>query len=75
LPRELLFKYPLAYLQYIAIILTNGDSDAFQDGVTRLNELREACERAEGPVPHGRDRILAELCPPGFLPCSTTQRK
>lgn len=61
LPRETLLKYPLAYLQYIAIILTNGDPDAFQDGVTRLNELREACERAEGPVPHGRDRVLAEL--------------
>ncbi len=61
LPRETLFKYPLAYLQYIAIILTNGDPDSFQDGVMRLNELREACERAEGPVPHGRDRVLAEL--------------
>ncbi|HWP80811.1 MAG TPA: LuxR C-terminal-related transcriptional regulator [Candidatus Acidoferrum sp.] len=61
LPRETLLRYPLAYLQYIAIILTNGDSGAFQDGVTRLNELREACERAEGPIPHGRDRVLAEL--------------
>jgi len=61
LPRELLHKYPLAYLQYIAVILTNGDPNAFQDGVTRLNELQEACIRAEGPVPHGRDRILAEI--------------
>ncbi|HPA53656.1 MAG TPA: LuxR C-terminal-related transcriptional regulator [Bacillota bacterium] len=61
MPREMLHKYPLAYLQYIAIILTNGDPDDFQDGVIRLNELREACERAEDPVPHGRDRVLAEL--------------
>ena len=61
LPRETLLRYPLAYLQYIAIILTNGDPGAFQDGVTRLNELREACERADGPIPHGRDRIIAEL--------------
>ena len=61
MPREMLHKYPLAYLQYIAIILTNGDPDDFQDGVIRLNELREACERVEGPVPHGRDRVLAEL--------------
>ena len=61
LPREMLFKYPLAYLQYIAITLTNGDLDAFQDGVKRLNELQEACERAVEPVPHGRDRVLAEL--------------
>ncbi len=61
LPREMLHKYPLAYLQYIAIILTNGDPDAFQDGVMRLYELQEACVRAEGPVPHGRNRILAEL--------------
>ncbi len=60
LPRELLLKYPLAYLQYIAIILTNGEPGAFRDGVTRLNELQEACERAEDPVPHGRDRVLAE---------------
>jgi LuxR family maltose regulon positive regulatory protein len=61
LPREMLLKYPLAYLQYIAIILTNGDPDAFQDGMRRLNELQEACERAEEPVPHGRDRVLAEI--------------
>lgn len=61
LPRETLLRYPLAYLQYIAIILTNGAPDAFQDGVARLYELREACERAEGPIPHGRDRVLAEL--------------
>jgi len=61
LPREMLFKYPLAYLQYIAIILTNGDPDAFQDGVRRLNELQEACEQVQGPIPHGRDRVLAEL--------------
>ncbi|NLT15441.1 MAG: LuxR family transcriptional regulator, partial [Clostridiales bacterium] len=58
---EMLFKYPLAYLQYIAIILTNGDPNAFQDGVTRLNELREFCERAGSSIPHGRDRVLAEL--------------
>lgn len=61
LPREMLFKYPLAYLQYIAIILTNGDPDAFQEGVRRLNELQEACELAKGPLPHGRDRVLAEI--------------
>ncbi len=61
LPREMLFKYPLAYLQYIAIILTNGDPGAFQDGVLRLNELKETCERAEGLIPHGRDRVIAEV--------------
>lgn len=61
LPRETLLRYPLAYLQYIAIILTNGDSDAFKDGVMRLNELQEACERGEGSIPHGRERVLAEL--------------
>lgn len=62
MPREMLFKYPLAYLQYIAIILTNGDPDAFRDGVVRLDELRDACELAEVPIPHGRGRVLAELC-------------
>ena len=61
LPRKTLLKYPLAYLQYIAIILTNGDPDAFQDGVMRLNELQVACDRAESPIPHGRNRVLAEL--------------
>jgi len=61
LPRQMLLKYPLAYLQYIAIILTNGDPEAFQDGVMRLNELQEACERAEEPIPHGRGRVLAEI--------------
>lgn len=61
LPREMLNKYPLAYLQYIAIILTNGDPNAFHDGVMRLNELRETLENSEDPIPHGRDRVLAEL--------------
>jgi LuxR family maltose regulon positive regulatory protein len=61
LPRDILFKYPLAYLQYLAIILTNGSPNAFKDGVIRLNELREVLENAEGPIPHGRDRVLAEL--------------
>ena len=61
LPCEMLLKYPLAYLQYIAIILTNGDLDTFQDGVNRLNELREACERTKDSIPHGRDRVLAEI--------------
>jgi len=61
LPHQMLLKYPFAYLQYIAIILTNGDLDAFQDGVMRLNELQEACEQAKEPIPHGRDRVLAEI--------------
>lgn len=61
LPREILFKYPLAYLQYIAIILTNGDSNSYHDGVMRLNELKEALENAEDPIPHGRNRVLAEF--------------
>lgn len=61
LPRVMLFQYPLAYLQYLAIILTNGDPDAFRDGVMRLNELRETIENAEGPIPHGKERVLAEL--------------
>ncbi len=61
LPREMLLKYPLAYLQYIAIILTSGDPGSFQDGVRCLNELQEACEQAQGPIPHGRDRVLAEI--------------
>lgn len=61
LPREMLYKYPLAYLQYIAIILTSGNPDAFRDGVIRLKEMQEACARSEDPIPHGRDRILAEL--------------
>lgn len=61
LPREMLHKYPLAYLQYLAIILTNGDPDAFKDGVVRLNELKEACEREEAHILHGRARVLAEL--------------
>ena len=30
LPREMLHKYPIAYLQYIAVILTNGNPNAFR---------------------------------------------
>jgi LuxR family maltose regulon positive regulatory protein len=60
-PRALLFKYPLAYLQYIALLLLSGDPGAAQDGKQRLGELWEAYERLEDIHPSRKNRILAEI--------------
>ncbi|HEX2944679.1 MAG TPA: LuxR C-terminal-related transcriptional regulator [Clostridia bacterium] len=60
-PRALLFKYPLAYLQFIALLLLSGDSDTAGDGVSRLDELKEQYEQATDIHPTRRNRVLAEI--------------
>ncbi len=60
-PRALLFKYPLAYLQYIAMLLLSGDPGAAKDGVSRLDELQMAYERLTEIYPLRRNRVLAEI--------------
>ena len=59
--RELLFKYPIAYLQYIALLLVSGDFDAAREGTSRLDELQYFYEGAADLPPNRRNRILAEI--------------
>ena len=62
-PRELLFQYPFAYLQYIAaLLLLSGDPAAARDAVSRLDELEEHYEGLGSVHPNRRDRVLAEIC-------------
>jgi len=61
LPREMLFMYPFAYLQYITMRIVIGGSDGKQDGVTRLNELQTVYECMDGLDPMQKNRILAEV--------------
>ncbi|NLV50672.1 MAG: LuxR family transcriptional regulator [Clostridiales bacterium] len=61
-PRELLFQYPFAYLQYItALLLLSGDPATKRDTVSRLNELEEHYEQIAGLHPNRRNRVLAEI--------------
>lgn len=59
-PRDLLFNYPIAYLQYIGLLLTSY-SDAAQDGAARLDELQVVYEWTENIPPERKNRILAEV--------------
>lgn len=60
-PRELLFRYPFAYLQYIAALLLLGGSPAARDAVSRLDELERHYEGLAEFHPNRRNRILAEV--------------
>ena len=59
--RDVLFKYPLAYLQYIGMLLLSGDTEAAADGANRLDELQEFYIHAK-TIPSARKKcILAEI--------------
>lgn len=60
-PREMLFKYPFAYLQYIAIQLLSGDQGAAKEGVLRLDELQKVYGQPAEMYPICRNRVLAEI--------------
>lgn len=60
-PRELLYRFPLAYLQYIAMLLTSGNHEKAVDGTARLDDLQSVYEGMDG-IPAGRKtRVLAEI--------------
>ncbi len=60
-PRKLLFKYPLAYLQFIVILLVSGDPEATMDGVARLDELEAVFKEIDTIRPTRKNRVLAEI--------------
>lgn len=61
LSRELLFQYPIAYLQYIGLLLLSVDPDAVAAGVSRLDELQVFYERLEDSHSGRKNRVLAEI--------------
>ncbi len=60
-PRNMLFQYPLAYLQYIALLLLSGEPDAARDGSFRLDELQAVFAGSSDVLPDRKNRVLAEI--------------
>jgi LuxR family maltose regulon positive regulatory protein len=60
-PRTLLFKYPLAYLQYLIMLLLCGDPCAVREGTSRLDELQTVYETMKNLHLSRKNRILAEI--------------
>ena len=59
LPRETLFRYPLAYIQYLIKLIVNRA--AAGDGLARLNELQAVYEQDETLRDGRENRILGEI--------------
>ena len=56
-PRELLFKYPIAYTQYICLAVLSGDRSLIRVGEECLNQLQEIYGKAEG-IPAARKNLI-----------------
>ena len=67
IPREVLFKYPIAYLQYIGLLLMSGKLEAAHDGGVRLQELHTYYENRSDIPSKLKNRILAEINTIGIL--------
>jgi LuxR family maltose regulon positive regulatory protein len=61
LPVDMLNKYPVAYLQYVALVIVNGPPDAAMEGIQRLEQLRVYYEQSPDIPEWERNRILAEI--------------
>lgn len=60
-PRDLLFRYPFAYLLYMFYSILLGKDNAILDWAQRLDELEQYYVASEGPDEIFRNRILAEI--------------
>lgn len=60
-PRELLYRYPLAYLQHILLSIMRGDGAAAADCAKQLESFRQDYERIGGIDEAYRNHILAEI--------------
>ncbi len=61
IPRKLLFQYPIAYLQYLGILIRSGRPGSARDGAARLDEFQSVYESMDH-IPSGkRNRILGEI--------------
>ncbi|NLK17338.1 MAG: LuxR family transcriptional regulator [Clostridiales bacterium] len=61
-PKELLYRYPFAYLKYIGFLLRSGDPEKASRGVELLEEVYAHFSNDDSLNPEHRDLILAEIC-------------
>lgn len=60
-PKEMLFAYPVAYLQYICLQIMNFDMETAKTGLQHLKEFQQAWPDMKGIEPEHKNRILAEI--------------
>jgi len=60
-PQELLIRYPLAYMQYIAFAVLSGDRTLMDDGLMRLERLQEAYKNDDSCPEVRKKRILGGI--------------
>lgn len=60
-PRELLYQYPLAYLQHMLLSIVKGNEAVIADCAGQLDELKKAYESMEDIDEDYRNHILAEV--------------
>jgi LuxR family maltose regulon positive regulatory protein len=61
IPREMLFRYPIAYVHYIFHELISGEQEKAINGIQRLNELEQIYLEMESICPDYKNRILGEI--------------
>ncbi|MDP4093420.1 MAG: LuxR C-terminal-related transcriptional regulator [Bacillota bacterium] len=61
IPREVLYKYPLAYLQHILLTIVKGNDKTIVGCSKQLDDLKKAYEEMENIDEDYRNRILAEI--------------
>lgn len=59
--RELLHRYPLAYLQHILLSIVKGDGKTIADCAKRLDSLKKVYENIDNIDEEYRNHILAEI--------------
>jgi LuxR family maltose regulon positive regulatory protein len=60
-PRDMLFRYPLAYLLYICHSIVQGKQNALMGWEERLDELQKHYEKTNNVGEDYRNRILGEI--------------
>lgn len=61
IPKETLFRYPIAYIHYIFHELISGEQERAINGVRRLNELEQIYLEMGNICPEYKNRVLGEI--------------
>ena len=61
IPQEILYKYPLAYLQHILLTIVKGNEETMAACSEQLDNLKKAYEDMENIDETYKNRILAEI--------------
>ena len=61
IPKERLFRYPIAYIHYIFHELISGEQERAINGIRRLNELEQVYLDMEKICPEYKNRVLGEI--------------